>query len=464
MTTCPGIPARRIPVPGRAPGTVRLIAFRQLLHCVLAVFLLSCTGCASWLPEADTFGAVRGVDAMRSMNGLGIHRKMWETAGAKCLYPQRLSPKLESFDVIVLVGKSFNPPGREARLWLEDWLGRKPGRTVIYFGRDFNAEVYYRENTLELLPAEVRDRGAQALAVTRARDLSLRIRQLSESTFCGWFYLDVSQPPAKYTADALRGSWSAEVVGMEGYWPSGVTLQEPLARWRDAKPSWLAPASGTSQLQSASGAAETEDEGAVVHSVWRIDEYATDQAWDAAFEDLHRSTVLLAGSDGRPCMFRLENDKKFPESQILISCSGAPLLNASLVDPLHRKLGSKLIEACLPGGRVALLEYDELGLLISNIPEPDARGVGLEVLTVWPLSGITMPAALLGIVVCTVLLPILGRAQSLPRRSVTDFGLHADAVGRMLQDAGDSDYAKQTIREYFEKVKEEAPPSWIEKD
>lgn len=72
-----------------------------------------------------------------------------------------------------------------------------------------------------------------------------------------------------------------------------------------------------------------------------------------------------------------------------------------------------------------------------------------------------MPAALLGIIVCAALFPVLGRARKLATRKVSDFGLHVEAMGRMLQDSGDVEYAKQVIRDYYAKVKQESPPYWL---
>ena len=130
--------------------------------------------------------------------------------------------------------------------------------------------------------------------------------------------------------------------------------------------------------------------------------------------------------------------------------------------PLHQRIGALLIDACLPAERVALLAFDDSGLSISNVPEEDSRAAGLEMLTVWPLSGITMPAAMLGVIVCVSLLPILGRPQSLARRTVSDFGLHVDAIGRMLFEARDIQHAKLAVSDYFRKVRGEPPPTWLE--
>lgn len=432
---------------------------RLAIHLGCVATLLSLSGCSSMLPEIVQFGAVTSPDVNRSANGLGVHRKMWELAGAKVLTPQKLSPRLDDLDVIVLVGQSYAPPGMAAREWLENWLGESPGRSVIYFGRDFDANLYYREATLNLIPKTERDRGEIALASAQANALKTRIATIPEGTFCGWFYLDLSTPRQK--CSRFSGPWASSLSGASGSWPVGITLQPPESKWRSQKPSWLAK--GGTALQPANQIQfPFEDSDATIQrSVWSYNEIDTTEAWNAEFRQLPDSQTLLASEEGQPLIFQLTNDR-YEGSQILVIANGAPLLNASLVDPLHRKIGEQLIEACRPAKRVALLAYDERGILIAQNREADSTAAGLEMLTVWPLSAITMPAALLAIIICAVLLPILGRPQTLRRRSTADFGLHIEALGRMLFEARDIAHARNAIADYFIKVRRESPPAWLD--
>ncbi len=424
--------------------------------------LLAFSGCSSWLPEMTPFGAVTSPDVDRSLNGLGLHREMWETNGVRCLKPLRLSPRLDDMDVIVLVGQSFEPPGRGARQWLENWLASDSGRTVIYFGRDFNADVYYRRQSLAQLPSDQQQRAAELLALREADELNLRIKQLSDSTFCGWFYLDTQHSLDEI--DRFTGLWADAEPALNtlpGSWPVRVALAPPDDAIRKRqRPAWIGKPKTVNPLKPP-GQVSSDDETDESFSQWHPEEIDSVEEWNAAVSDAHQSEILLASHDGTPLVFRLTSDR-FVGSQILIVTNGAPLLNGSLVLPLHQQIGERLIDTCLPAKRVALLAFDDRGLMISNIPEQDNRAAGLEMLTVWPLSGITMPAAMLGIIVCISLLPILGRPQSLARRSVSDFGLHVDAIGRMLYEAHDMEHAKSAITDYFRKVRGEAPPEWIE--
>lgn len=436
---------------------------------LLLVYGLS-SGCSSWLPEQVPFGAVTAPDHNRSLNGLGLHRKMWELSGAKCLTPQRLSPKLDDMDVIVLVGQSFEPPGIAARRWLEDWLASEPGRTVVYFGRDFNAELFYRRQTLSQLEPTAQPRGAELLAMREAQELNLRLQQLPGSSFCGWFFIDTQQPTTNYRT--FTGPWANKISGVPASasqsWPLRIALQPPDdSRFRSWRPSFVTPAPNSlrpaNSLPATDASAEQEasDDSFSGRSQWSPEELATPEQWDAELRRAPRSKILLAAEDGQALVFRLVA-KRFQGSQILVVANGAPLLNGSLVEPLQQRIGEQLIKACGPAERVALLAFGQGGIPFSNQPEKDNRAAGLEMLTVWPLSGITMPAALLGIVVCAALLPILGRPQSLLRRSVSDFGLHVEAIGHMLYEARDVAHAQNAIKDYFLKVRRESPPAWID--
>ncbi len=419
------------------------------------------SGCNQWLPELVPYGAVESPDVHRSLNGLGLHRKLWEAEGVHCLTPSKLSPKLESVDVIVLVGQTFEPPGQAARDWLEQWLADGSARSVIYFGRDFNAEAYYRQQTLELLPPADRPRGQELLALRQVAELSQRLQQLPESTFCEWFTLDTQAEPQRL--DEFSGEWTEywEFEHSHGTWPTGVMLRPPdQPRWRQQEPSWLSQGPVFNPFRSA-GALNGNDATSTHRSRWSPEELRNLEEWQAAIDRAPESEILLESHDGQALVFRLLSER-FGDGQILIVNNGFPMLNGSLVEPLAGAIGQAIIQECLPAWRVALLAYDEAGLLIDDAPEKDSRGAGLEMLTVWPLSAITMAAAFLGIVVCAALWPVLGRPQETPAQSTSDFGLHIDAIGRLMWETRDEAFAKQSIEEYYRRVRQEAPPAWLD--
>ncbi|MCA9180349.1 MAG: hypothetical protein KDA51_02830, partial [Planctomycetales bacterium] len=426
---------------------------------LLTVTCLAASGCGPWLADDLSYGAVTSPDANRSLNGLGLHRKLWEASGAKCLTPQRLSPKLNHVDVIVLVGQTFEPPGIVARQWLENWLADGKGRTLIYFGRDFNADIFYRQQTLARLSSADHRRGEELIAIRQADELRSRLQQLPEPIFCDWFYADVHRSYRDY--QKFEGPWTEGGENLDwllGGWPVGMALQPPDSQvWKRRLLKLPQPSTpnGLRAVPTRGSANPT-----MRPSRWTPKEFGSEDARRSAIENPLDSEVLLAANDDTPLVFRLTS-ARLGDGQILVVANGFPLLNGSLITPLGGEIGEQLIEACQPAQRVALLAFDQRGLTISETAESDQSGAGLEMLTVWPLSAITMPAALLGIIACAAWWPILGRPQTLDKRSVSDFGLHVEAIGSLMMETRDSAYATQTTQEYFHKVRGEAPPAWL---
>ena len=91
-----------------------------------------------------TYGRRSGMGAS-SVNGTRVLSEMFELAGHQVTTAGRLTPKLrERADVIVWFPNDFEPPSKEVREWLDEWLCEwGKGRTLIYVGRDFDAARVY---------------------------------------------------------------------------------------------------------------------------------------------------------------------------------------------------------------------------------------------------------------------------------------------------------------------------------
>jgi hypothetical protein len=81
---------------------------------------------------------------------------------------------------------------------------------------------------------------------------------------------------------------------------------------------------------------------------------------------------------------------------------------------------------------------------------------GMEILTVWPISLITMHGLLLTLVVGLALLPIFGRPQRVQTNSQRDFGDHLDAVAALLARTGDAEFARSRVSEYRQRLHRES--------
>lgn len=433
------------------------------LSCALAMLictLLSGCGASGLSGLASDYGGV-AYPEKNSINGLGIFLKLCQQAGSRCFVASRLSARLDKADAIILVGNTFHPPAKEARDWLEEWLGKKSGRSVVYFGRDFDADIYYREQTLEAVDPDQQHRAAIDLADRQAGLDAMRVRELSNDVFCRWFNLKMHDPRA--AVGDWTGPWAESLHATAARWPVRARLEPPRASQSRNKPKWHTspfsrPKIGPSQPNRRSEKS-SQPEHKFYQSVWSTADINDDETWAAEWDKLSDSRVLLAGQDGTPLVTELTSPR-YPGSQILTIVNGAPLLNGSIVQAHFRAVAHHIIGDLQPAKRIALLPFDAQGIVISNVQEEEEIA-GISVLTTWPMNMIVAHLAFLGVLICLALFPILGRPQGAPRPSLSDFGQHAEAVGRMLQRTGDAQYALRIVNDYFRIVRGEVPPSWL---
>ena len=87
-------------------------------------------------------------------------------------------------------------------------------------------------------------------------------------------------------------------------------------------------------------------------------------------------------------------------------------------------------------------------IVISDGPSTQPVKTGMEMLTKWPLSLITMHGIFLGGIVCLILIPILGRPRQLRRETPTDFTHHLDAVASLMKRVKGEAYARRRVQDY----------------
>lgn len=159
---------------------------------LIVVSLLFVAGCDR--PINGEYGQRTGPGASASVNGTAVFSKMFEQAGHRVSSWDALTPRLmKKADCIVWFPDDFEPPKPEVREWLWDWLMAESDRTLIYVGRDFDAEPWYWEHVLPGAPPEKLAAIRNRLAVTR-RAYELAREKLPKSEDCDWFELDSSVP------------------------------------------------------------------------------------------------------------------------------------------------------------------------------------------------------------------------------------------------------------------------------
>jgi hypothetical protein len=348
------------------------------------------------LPSA--YGKRRGAAAAPSVNGTAVLADMFKRSGHRVTTMGRLSPKVNDSDIVVWVPDNFEPPTKEQRQFLEDFLANGQKKTVVYVGRDYDAAVAYWDRIQPQVPERQADEALRRRAEARAAHESVR-SGMPTKAYARWF-------------TARRDGQPRAVRTLSGEWSAGVD-----------------PAK-----------AEIHLEGRLDQPV-SADRAAADPELPDEFED-------LLSSDGDALATRIiDVDEWGEDNQVIVLTNGSFVLNYPLINHEHRKLAMKLVEECGAPGRVVFIESGPDGPAVLE-KEPAPAGGPLELLKVWPLGPILMHLTLLGIIFCLARSPIFGRPKELPEAPVADFGKHVTALGELLARTKDQNYAQQRLAQY----------------
>jgi hypothetical protein len=320
---------------------------------------------------------------------------MFTQAGHRVSRWHAMSPSLAEADVIVWVPDDFDAPRAEAIDWLDDWLATNPNRLLVFVGRDFDATPRYWTKALPQAPPPLKAEFGQRLREAQEYVAANRAVPLSRTTWPDLFRLDASAPPAKVSA--LQGPWA--------------------------------------------------------------------QGIDASQVEIERHTRLRAASSGDTLLATGEGDALVTQfayanywgtnsSRVLLVENGSWLLNLPLVNHEHRKLAGKLIAAAgPPSQRVVFLESSAQGPIVTAEDPTLNPPSGFGLFGVWPIGIMLAQLTMLGIFYAFSQWPIMGRPSDGERPSLTDFGRHIRALGRLLRESGDRSYAIATVARYRQLVK-----------
>lgn len=423
---------------------------RWLTNLVFLAVILASTGCQRRL--RTSYGSSTGILAKQSVNGFTTFRQAFDTAGFSHRDVNRLTNRVRRASV--LVWTPTHPTGIEIATtrWLERWL-RIGNKTLIYVVPDSGSETaFYREARPFAAPdqrLEYRRKYAESLISEHQWQLQRTALQSN-----GWFSL---RPKVQRTR--TEGAAASEST----QWNEHVADSAPRQfEWVIEEFDKDANQQGT-QITATVGPGSTPWGGIGVVS-------------PTTTEVEFRSLVQSSNGDA---LVASVTSKRWNGSQILIVAGGSLLTNYGLTHADNQRLADQLIDDSLQtlvnGGVI-----DSQSHLMANGSEPQVgfatadgafpiselnaeipRASGAEILTVFPISFVTIHIALLGFVFCLMLMPVFGRPRPINRAVLTHFGDHLDAVATLMRRRGGEAFAKRRISDYMKHVRDETSGPWV---
>lgn len=409
---------------------------------LLAALLLS--GCSKITTD---YGTSRGSSGRKSLNGFGALRKSYEQAGFHSRDISRLSERVMRTDVIVWTPQVLAPIDAEVTRWFERWF-RKGGRTLVYILPDGGSEADYWIDTAKTAPPEQRLEYRKRAAKAINQRMTWRLNRTSVPSN-GWFKVDPLQ--IRRPVGGLSGPWKQDLASVPDDQVSmGTELL--VSQYDPAKHQ----AGGKTNPQQAFLSTGPSGPGGNIPWTLAIEARPTKTAVEYS--------PLLLDQAGDPIVVEVQA-KNWANSRIIVVAGGSLLTNYAFTREFSRILAEKMIAETTPAGDQDL----RAGFMTSNwnrIPVSEAQPTvpaitGMEILTVWPMSLVTMHGVILGLVICLMLFPIFGRPGKVRRSNPNDFGHHLDAVAALMNKTGDERYARSRISEYMKRMHGETSGPWI---
>jgi len=355
---------------------------------VAAAVCLCCAGCRKGLESA--YGHRSGFGVEKSVNGTRVLGELFEQAGHRVLSWNRLSPRLwQRADCIVWFPNDFDAPSEPARDWLESWLEEKPGRRLIYVGRDFDAASWYWKKLEPSAPAARREAWKEYRRKAEERFARRRGGTLTRDE-SPWFKID--RKPSKRTVRTLSG---------DDEWLDGIHSKKLEIELRGR----LVPAEGATVLLASEG-----------------DSLVSRQA-------IGQGELILVANGSFLLNLPLVNHE-----------------HRKLAGKLVDRLGTER-------RTVVFLESGERGPRIVEKEPVSGTPTGVEIFNLWPTNWILLHLAAVGILFCFWRFPIFGPASPGEPERLSDFGKHLDAVAELLRQSGNEQYARDRIQQYVQRVK-----------
>ena len=378
--------------------------------------LLLLVGCSKF--SAD-YGKTSGNSAYTSINGYGTFRAAIKNAGFSDREMNRLTDRLKkNTDLVVWAPQNTTPLNTEAVAWIDSWL-TQPNRTLIYISPDSGSEVEYWTTTMALAPAEKRMEYRRRAATSQTQRRQNRFKNRKPPSY-DWFTIsELSQPET--------------IKGVAGPW--------------------------------APNAAKTFNTNTEVTGTIALPATPLEYEVSTALSPKDETTNVLLETNKSTAYVAKVTSNKWNGSQIFVISSGSLLSNFGLTQRPNQLLADKIIQAAASAKnsslRAGFLNNNGTPLTVSDASNGAPVPSGMEFLTVWPISLLTMHGIFLGFVICLMLLPIFGRPRRILNVNSANFGHHLDAVASLMNRVGGERYARTKISEYMKRVRGETAGPWI---
>jgi hypothetical protein len=404
---------------------------RAMLFVVITMFTLA--GCSRLQSE---YGGTKGSSATKSLNGFSGLRQTFVRQGATVKDIGRLNQRTMESDSIVWIPKSADGIESKTSNWMHSWLSQG-GRTLVYIVPDSGSETnYYREMT-PAAPPEQRLEYRRLLA----RSLIQRMEwQSTRQNLASNGWMQIKPLPADQLlvrSEGLGGEWSDAIVDQDK-----MTVEYSLSAYDAKNPAPIpAPAIFNPVQTGPSAPSFRFSQGDVVI-----------QSGNFEYESL-----LSTRSGDAIVKVTCPNWKN---SQVLVIAGGSLLTNYALAHESGLRLADRIVDQA----RTHLADEEFITSFatteLSEIPVRDSVGEieapsGMEFLTTWPLSLVTIHGLIAGLIACLVMLPIFGRPRRLMGKSLANFGGHLDAVATMLSRRDSQGFAENRIREFHRVVNQD---------
>ena len=405
------------------------------------VFVVGCGGSTGGV--RTEYGLSSGVAGRSSVNGFGALRSAYEQSGFVTRDVFRLNTRTNRSDVIVWTPQVLNPIPNNVTRWLERWL-KQGKRTLVYVVPDSGSEADYWLEARASAPPKQRMEYRRRLA----KKINERFRWQSnrvELSTNGWFRLLPNVQSWKTVQSLSSGAGQSTVDQSE---QDEMQTTEFVLQPFDRETKNAVPNANASSLGPTGPASQYT-------SYWDVDVSNTKVGFKPLRSTGTEDAVVAELTSG-----------KWKDSKVIVVAGGSMLTNFAMTREQNVLIVNELVESCLDTSQkskpyAGFLTSNHSPIPISEQASKQSLVSGMEFLTVWPLSLLTIHATLLGFVVCMILFPIFGRARTIQRGSQSDFGDHLDAVASLMSKSRGEHYARRRISEYMRRMKGETSGKWV---